>query len=113
MALASREEYFNLPLHVDEAGGVVGKTFVLVIYDIVDDKRRTCLAKILSGFGYRVQRSAFEAMLTKAQLVRLVKKIDRFSKEGDNIRIYKIRGDAAVTFYGEGQLVSAQDYDFI
>src|SRR5271155_4509598 len=109
MPPTSHEEYFNLPLDVDDSSGAVTKTFVLIIYDIVDNKRRTSLAKTLSGFGYRVQESAFEAMLTKAQLTKLLTKIEHFSKEEDNIRIYKIRGDAAVTFYGEGRLVSAED----
>jgi CRISPR-associated endonuclease Cas2 len=113
MPPTSREEYFNLPLDADESSGAVTKTFCLVIYDVADDKRRTSLAKILSGFGYRVQESAFEAMLTKAQLTKLLIKIERFSKEEDNIRIYKIRGHAAVNFYGEERLVSAEDFEFI
>ena len=108
-----REEYFNLPLEVDESSGTITKTYVLVIYDIIDNKRRTFLAKTLSGFGYRVQESAFEAMLTKPQLAKLLTKIEQFSQDEDNIRIYKIRGDAAVTFYGEGRLVSGEDFIFI
>lgn len=41
------------------------KVFVLIIYDIVDNKRRTKLAKYLQGFGFRVQKSAFEAVIPK------------------------------------------------
>lgn len=96
MPTRSREEYFNLPLKVDESSGTIGKMFVLVIYDISDNRRRASLAKILAGFGYRVQESAFEAMLTKGQLAKLVARIDRFAIDCDNIRIYKIRGVAAV-----------------
>lgn len=55
MPTRSREEYFNLPLKVDESSGTIGKMFVLVIYDISDNRRRASLAKILAGFGYRVQ----------------------------------------------------------
>ena len=40
------------------------KEFVLIIYDIVDNRKRVKLAKLLSGYGKRVQKSAFEAMLT-------------------------------------------------
>lgn len=90
MPTRSREEYFNLPLKVDESSGTIGKMFVLVIYDISDNRRRASLAKILAGFGYRVQESAFEAMLTKGQLAKLVARIDRFAIDCDNIRIYKI-----------------------
>ncbi len=112
MPTRSREEYFNLPLKVDESSGTIGKMFVLVIYDISDNRRRASLAKILAGFGYRVQESAFEAMLTKGQLAKLVARIDRFAIDCDNIRIYKIRGVAAVTFYGRGRLVSAEEFVF-
>ena len=43
------------------------KSLVLVIYDIIDNKRRTRLVKILEGFGFRVQKSAFEARLSERQ----------------------------------------------
>lgn len=32
------------------------RVFVLVIYDIMDNKRRTKLSKYLQGFGFRVQK---------------------------------------------------------
>ena len=37
---------------------------ILIIYDVVNDKRRNKLAKYLSGYGNRVQKSAFEAKIT-------------------------------------------------
>ena len=43
------------------------KEFILIIYDIVENKKRVKFAKLLSGYGIRVQKSAFEAMLTKQQ----------------------------------------------
>lgn len=33
-------------------------------HDIADNRRRNQLAKVLEGFGYRVQRSVFEAHLS-------------------------------------------------
>ena len=33
------------------------KEFVLIIYDIVDNRKRVKLAKLLSGYGKRVQKS--------------------------------------------------------
>ena len=39
------------------------KLFVLIIYDIVDNKRRVRFAKKMSGYGFRVQKSAFEALI--------------------------------------------------
>ena len=40
--------------------------YLLVIYDIVSNKRRNAFAKAMNGYGFRVQKSAFEAMVTKA-----------------------------------------------
>ena len=39
------------------------KVYVLIIYDIIENKKRTKLAKFLQGYGFRIQKSAFEAML--------------------------------------------------
>ena len=62
----------------------------LVSYDIVDDKRRTKLAKKLCDFGKRVQYSVFECDLNKEQLENMkqmaTKQIDQ---DEDSIRIYK------------------------
>ena len=41
--------------------------FRVITYDIKDDRTRTRLAKTLEGFGYRVQYSVFEAILTPSQ----------------------------------------------
>lgn len=40
--------------------------YALIIYDIVDDKRRNKLVKFLQGYGFRVQKSCFEVMISKA-----------------------------------------------
>ena len=42
------------------------RLFVLIIYDIVDNKKRFAFAKKLNGYGFRVQKSAFEAMITES-----------------------------------------------
>ena len=51
------------------------KTFtVVVIYDIIDNKRREFLKKLLNSFGNRIQRSAFECLLTREKYEILLKK---------------------------------------
>ena len=42
--------------------------YVLISYDIVDDKRRLKVMKFLKDFGKRVQLSVFECHLTEEQL---------------------------------------------
>jgi len=53
------------------------KSFVVIAYDITDDKRRRKLAKFLEGYGDRVQYSVFEARLNKRQLMYVAGKIKR------------------------------------
>ena len=78
------------------------KEFVLIIYDIVDNRKRVKMAKLLSGYGKRVQKSAFEAMLTKQKYNKLIEEIPRFiDKTEDNVRVYKIKGKGKVTAWGE------------
>jgi len=45
---------------------------VLVIYDIVDNKRRSRMVKCVERYGIRVQKSAFEAFLSKKKDERAV-----------------------------------------
>ena len=62
----------------------------LVSYDIVDDKRRNKLARVLQGYGNRVQYSVFECRLSKGQAKELELKARPFVKidKGDSLRIY-------------------------
>ena len=45
--------------------------FILISYDISDDKKRTRLAKRLKDFGPRVQKSVFEADVKTEELNKL------------------------------------------
>ena len=46
---------------------IVKKKFVVIAYDIVDDKHRTKISKLLEGYGERVNYSVFECMLRHCQ----------------------------------------------
>lgn len=64
--------------------------FIIASYDISDNRRRTSVAKILEGFGVRVQYSVFECDLSARQLERLEGLLWRVIKpeEGDDVRLY-------------------------
>lgn len=47
------------------------KAFVVVAYDIADDRRRERVSKILEGYGERVQYSVFECRLDRVQYLKL------------------------------------------
>lgn len=86
------------------------KLFVLVIYDIIDNKRRTRFAKRLCGYGFRVQKSAFEALLEEAQLRKLEREIPgMINPTEDSIRIYRMTGYGEVTLYGQNTRLEAED----
>jgi len=65
------------------------KIFVVVSYDIPDDKRRTNVAKLMLRFGDRVQFSVFECNVEEKEFLIMLKKLEKavFPKE-DSVRIY-------------------------
>lgn len=78
------------------------KLYILVIYDIVDNKRRIQFAKKMSGYGFRVQKSAFEAMIPENLYRKLLREIPGLiNPREDNIRVYKVRGQGEVILFGE------------
>jgi CRISPR-associated protein Cas2 len=64
------------------------KSFVVVTYDISDDRRRTRLHSKLKNFGTAVQYSVFEAILDSTSLVRMKKMIRSQINEEDHVRLY-------------------------
>lgn len=65
--------------------------FIVVAYDIPDDRRRTRLHKRLKGFGTPVQYSVFECLLNDRQFEArqaAVKRIIR--RQEDAVRYYSL-----------------------
>ena len=76
------------------------EVFALIIYDIVDNKRRSQLVKYLQGYGFRVQKSCFEVILNKSVFKKLKMEIAQYATDEDSIRIYQLHGIGQVTCYG-------------
>lgn len=77
------------------------RKFVLIIYDIVDNGKRVKLAKLLEGYGERVQKSAFEALLPAKKYDKLISEIPKYiDKTEDSVRIYRITGKGQVKSWG-------------
>ena len=67
------------------------KVTLLVIYDIVDTKRRNGLIKLLNSYGVRVQKSAFEIVIDNRGLKNLVGEIYKvINLQVDNVRFYEL-----------------------
>ena len=68
---------------------------ILIIYDITDNKRRNRMAKFLEGYGIRVQKSAFEARLTKMRYFAMLKRAEKIiDNETDSLRTYLLPNNA-------------------
>ena len=77
------------------------KVFVLIIYDIVSNKRRVRFSNHLSGYGIRVQKSAFEAVIKEHLYKKLLKEIPGFiDPVEDSVRVYKITGYGELQMFG-------------
>lgn len=99
-------------IQLEEQGTIeddVPKYIVLVIYDIISNKQRAKLVKLLDKYASRVQKSCFESKLTKKQYVHMVAEIKAMLKSDDNVRIYKIRGEEQIETFGSKQYEDLDD----
>jgi CRISPR-associated protein Cas2 len=70
------------------------KHFVLVVYDISHDRRRTKLHNALLDFGAPVQYSVFECLLAKKDEERMRKKVKQIIRpKKDHVRFYALCAD--------------------
>ncbi len=68
------------------------------------------MSKLLSGYGHRVQRSAFECVLTRSQYEKIMLKARSIIDEKcDLLRIYKLAGNTEVTVFGNIGLLDDDD----
>lgn len=80
------------------------KFIVLIIYDIVDNKRRNKMVKCLEAYGVRVQKSAFEALLEQRQINKLVSESSKLIDPiHDSLRIYVLNNVLDVYTWGTGE----------
>ncbi len=68
---------------------MAAKQFMIISYDISDDRRRRKIMQTLEDFGRRVQFSVFECLLLPVEFEKLKKKLKPLVKEPqDSVRIY-------------------------
>ena len=82
------------------------KYLVLFIYDISDNKRRLKLSKLLESYGMRVQKSGFEAFLSRKLFDKMITEIRKVIVDDDNVRVYRLNG------YEELKVFGGKDYRF-
>lgn len=91
---------------------------LLVVYDVSDPRLRRRLARLLGGYGERVQRSAFECVLRPGEHAALAGRL-RALVPGDapagaepslpacSVRLYRLPDEGRVTEIGTGRTVLA------
>ncbi|MBD1847423.1 CRISPR-associated endonuclease Cas2 [Cyanobacteria bacterium FACHB-63] len=65
--------------------------FYLVCYDVIHDRRRDRVSRLLEGYGLRVQKSVFECVLTPDQYDLLKRQLQTkryLNPAEDQIRFY-------------------------
>ena len=100
-----REDYF-FGVPDDHAADTI---YAVVIYDIVNNRRRTRFARFLDGYGIRVQKSCYEVTLPRNVFNRMTAEIDAYCTDADTIRVYKVSGRSEVYKWGIDNSVSQED----
>ena len=86
------------------------KIYLLVIYDIVGNKRRTNFAKRMKGYGFRVQKSAFEAMVSENLYRKLLNEIPALIYEKrEGVRIYLVVGCREVYLFAQNVSIENEE----
>lgn len=88
----------------------------VLVYDVVDDRRRARLHRALKDFGSGVQRSVFELDLSPEEADKMMLRVRKLvSPEEDTIRLYRLCKDCLneVRIVGEGEPSIDPDYYII
>ena len=64
--------------------------YVVISYDISDDRTRNKVANLLADYGKRVQYSVFECRVDAKTLEKLIALLKPFAEGNDSIRVYPI-----------------------
>ena len=87
------------------------KVYVLILFDISNDKKRQMLVKTLKSYANRIQNSVFDAYLRRRQIRDLKKSLTRIcanktlDSQSDQIRIYEISSNCEMTVFGKCECV--------
>jgi len=73
----------------------------VVAYDVADDAEREKVAKILQGFGDRVQKSVFECRLTVAMRNRLAARPENLELATGGVLLYRINDRSRTIAIGD------------
>ncbi|WP_246777845.1 CRISPR-associated endonuclease Cas2 [Buchananella hordeovulneris] len=63
----------------------------IIAYDIASNRRRTRIAALLEGWGFRIQESVFQLSVSQAELAEIQRQLQELIVESDDvIHIYRL-----------------------
>lgn len=82
------------------------KQFIIISYDISNDRNRLKVMKALEDYGTRVQYSVFECILRPKELDALKRRVQPYIQRTDSVRFYFLNaGDVArIQVLGSGAI---------
>jgi CRISPR-associated protein Cas2 len=84
------------PVHLFDPKGPImarGEMLTVFTYDVSLAKRRRRIAKVLEDASTRVQKSVFEARMTRGRADAISQRIAALLDDGDSLRVYAIGAD--------------------
>lgn len=61
-----------------------------IVYDLSSSTERRKVFKLLSGYGFNVQRSVFECRLTRSSLDKLIVQLNDLNIKSGHIKLYRL-----------------------
>jgi len=89
--------------------------YVVISYDISDDRTRFKVANVLADYGKRVQYSVFECRVDAKTLDKIITLLKPFAEGNDSIRLYQLC-DACVkkvVLLGRGELTEVAKFHLV
>jgi len=89
------------------------RQFLVVSYDISDDKRRRKVMQAMEDYGARVQYSVFECRLLAAEIVKLKRRLRPLVRDPrDSVRFYYINAAdiTRIEVLGAGQVTADKTF---
>jgi CRISPR-associated protein Cas2 len=86
--------------------------YIVVSYDIVDDKNRLKVSKVLRNYGQRVQKSVFECRVDEKRYLEIKEKLGKvIDMEKDSVRYYSLcqRCIGTIEISGWGSITEDED----
>lgn len=74
-----------------------------VVYDISSNRERSRVAKLLKGFGFRIQQSVFECRLDRKGKRDLLRELRALDIETGFVKVYKLEHSFKPRQIGEKQ----------